>query len=478
MTTIVQSAMTAAVPAPDLSAVETQLAVQNLRSVINNNSAYIRAVDAVADEFGDETGISVSSGSSLIAFGAGTPIGDYADMNEGFDGVTSGNGGVGAQKGGSSGYMGKDWGVGVTKVMEGYKAYAGNDTGFANVYTGTVTIDLYGSNTSPANATDGTLLGTNSRTDANGATLTLTGASETAYRYHWIYLQAGGANLYMTELEFFEYEVVGGSSNQTYDATGDFYANNSPSSTDRFTGGTASSLTEYSGGPPANAFDGVDANAAVPILTASVPQWLQYDLGAGNEIALSSWEILTLGDGNGAGIRDFQIQGSLDNSTFVTLATGAGVSQSSNELLELSSANTVAYRYYRIYVTSAWRSNTVGLYYIRRWSGYGIDQTDMTLISDSFTAETTPTEASAVFLHQGSTAVLNTDILGYISRDAGTTWTQGTLVDAGSFDSTTNILTMNAVDISGQPSGTSMKYKIVTANTKEQRLHGAWLAWS
>tara|TARA_R110000765_G_scaffold242748_1_gene345242 strand:+ start:138 stop:251 length:114 start_codon:yes stop_codon:yes gene_type:complete len=37
---------------------------------------------------------------------------------------------------------------------------------------------------------------------------------------------------------------------------------------------------------------------------------------------------------------------------------------------------------------------------------------------------------------------------------------------------------MNAVDISGQPSGTSMKYKIVTANTKEQRLHGAWLAWS
>ena len=73
---------------------------------------------------------------------------------------------------------------------------------------------------------------------------------------------------------------------------------------------------------------------------------------------------------------------------------------------------------------------------------------------------------------------LNTDILGYISRDAGTTWTQGTLVDAGSFDDTTNILTMNAVDISGQPSGTSMRYKIVTANAKEQRLHGAWLAWS
>ena len=61
MTTIVQSAMTAVVPVPDLSSVETQLAVQNLRSVINNNSSYIRAVDGVADEFADATGVDATA---------------------------------------------------------------------------------------------------------------------------------------------------------------------------------------------------------------------------------------------------------------------------------------------------------------------------------------------------------------------------------------------------------------------------------
>jgi hypothetical protein len=41
----------------------------------------------------------------------------------------------------------------------------------------------------------------------------------------------------------------------------------------------------------------------------------------------------------------------------------------------------------------------------------------------------------------------------------------------------TNILTGSA-DISGQPSGTSMKYKIETLNTKEQKIHAVALQWS
>ena len=161
------------------------------------------------------------------------------------------------------------------------------------------------------------------------------------------------------------------------------------------------------------------------------------------------------------------------------LDTQAGIDDwTLNEVKTFNFANGVAYRYWRMTITA---NNG----HISNVSVGELDMmemgvsSNMTIISETFTAETAPTESSAVFLHQPIAAVtLNTDILGYISRDAGTTWTLGTLVDAGSFDSTTNILTMNAVDISGQPSGTSMKYKIVTANTKEQRFHGAWLAWS
>ena len=103
----------------------------------------------------------------------------------------------------------------------------------------------------------------------------------------------------------------------------------------------------------------------------------------------------------------------------------------------------------------------------------------MTLVSDTFTAQTAPTEASLVLLHQPVDSVtLNTDILAYISRDNGTTYTLGTLASGGEYSTNINILTINGLDISAQPSGTSMRYKLVTANAKEQRLHGSWIQWS
>lgn len=71
---------------------------------------------------------------------------------------------------------------------------------------------------------------------------------------------------------------------------------------------------------------------------------------------------------------------------------------------------------------------------------------------------------------------LNTDIKAYASRDGGTTWTQITLAEEANL-STGRILTGTA-NISGQPAGTSMKYKIETLNAKEQKIHGVSLQWS
>jgi len=79
------------------------------------------------------------------------------------------------------------------------------------------------------------------------------------------------------------------------------------------------------------------------------------------------------------------------------------------------------------------------------------------------------------------TATLNTDIKGYVSRDSGTTWTQGTLTDEGSWGTNKKVLAFHNLDISSQPSGTSMKYKITTHNqsgSKETRIHATSLAWA
>jgi hypothetical protein len=120
------------------------------------------------------------------------------------------------------------------------------------------------------------------------------------------------------------------------------------------------------------------------------------------------------------------------------------------------------------------------------WISYAITSSvagDLTLQSTATTAETTPTTGDIVMLLEDAagTATLNTDIKGYVSRDGGTTWTQGTLTDEGGWGTNKKVLAFHNLDISAQPSGTSMKYKVTTHNqsaSKETRVHATSLAWA
>ena len=109
---------------------------------------------------------------------------------------------------------------------------------------------------------------------------------------------------------------------------------------------------------------------------------------------------------------------------------------------------------------------------------------NMTLQSiDTTAVDGAPTKADLIMLVENfaGTATLNTDIKGYISRDSGTTFTQGTLVDEGSYaTSTKKIIAFHDLDISGQPSGTSVCYKITTHNqsaSKKTRIHAVSHGW-
>ena len=107
----------------------------------------------------------------------------------------------------------------------------------------------------------------------------------------------------------------------------------------------------------------------------------------------------------------------------------------------------------------------------------------LTLQSNANTASSAPTKGDLITLIENNqgTATLNTDIKGYVSRDNGTTWTQGTFVDEGSWGSNRKIISFHNLDISGQPSGTSVKYKIETLNqsagSKVTRIHATSLGW-
>ena len=107
-----------------------------------------------------------------------------------------------------------------------------------------------------------------------------------------------------------------------------------------------------------------------------------------------------------------------------------------------------------------------------------------TLQSVDTTASSVPTKSDFVALIENSqgTAVLNTDIKAYVSRDSGTTFTQGTLVDEGTWGTNKKILAFHDLDISSQPSGTAMCYKIELANqasgSKETLIHAASHGWA
>ncbi|MBC8038080.1 MAG: hypothetical protein H7X89_12770 [Rhizobiales bacterium] len=102
---------------------------------------------------------------------------------------------------------------------------------------------------------------------------------------------------------------------------------------------------------------------------------------------------------------------------------------------------------------------------------------DMTLVSVASTALASPSFARVVLLHEPIVAVtLNSDLFLDISRDNGTTWSIADLVNQGSAGNGLNIVSA-LVDLSSQPAGTAMKWRLRTQNQKLQRFHGVALTW-
>jgi hypothetical protein len=102
---------------------------------------------------------------------------------------------------------------------------------------------------------------------------------------------------------------------------------------------------------------------------------------------------------------------------------------------------------------------------------------NMTLFSNGNTAEAQPDTARIVLFEEDVDAItINTDLKAYVSRDGGTTYTQVTLADKGDYDNNKRLLAAT-IDISGQPSGTNMKYKLESLNNKDLKIHGTGLLW-
>jgi len=184
-----------------------------------------------------------------------------------------------------------------------------------------------------------------------------------------------------------------------------------------------------------------------------------------------------------------EVHWSNDGTTWTTItpATGAGGNPTSPAHRNYSSlfnntGSTVKARYWRMVKTNganngAWGSSV-------QWYETPDDVSEtLSLVSNATTARSEPTTGDMVMTYSNAygTASLNVDLIGSISRDNGTTYTAGTLLDRGTVGSH-KLVSFHGLDIDGQPSGSEVRYKIALANqaleSKETRIHAVSLGWS
>jgi len=269
------------------------------------------------------------------------------------------------------------------------------------------------------------------------------------------------------------------STDEVYNSSGKYYSSVGAETATTITTGMCSN----SGGTfnAVNWLYGSGSNAGFLSDGAAAGTTITLDLGAGNEKRLTKGEIYW--ENNTYCV--WKMQYSSDNVSYTDVSSQSPASWGGNPV---SPAATIActwdgpgaYRYWRLYKTNGATGGS-WQYQARFWDSP--INSSMTLISNATTAEAVPTKGDIVMTCStsgGGSTTPNTDIKGWVSRDNGTTYTQFTLADEGDTGGHT-ILTAHNVDISSQPSGTSMRYKITTHNqsvSKETRVQAVSLGWA
>jgi hypothetical protein len=216
--------------------------------------------------------------------------------------------------------------------------------------------------------------------------------------------------------------------------------------------GSAWHMDTVSTTPVRVTYNGGSNNITISPNTEIWSDWINFDIGTvGNDLVVA-----------------------FDIPTNTTICSAIDVGQSYSNYFKASAAEasiaaptgyTAASQAARYYITGMEvRTNSV-------------TYSNMTLESVPVTALAVPTTSRLSIQVTGSaTLVANTDIIGEVSRDGGTTWTAVTLVLTENYSGIRQY--EGTASISSQPSGTSMKYRVRILNDKNALISGAVQQWS
>ncbi len=276
-------------------------------------------------------------------------------------------------------------------------------------------------------------------------------------------------------------------SGATYDAVGDYYSNPPTAAVSPYAGATVVAGTFAAGGSnyaptlPAYSYDGSTSTNWTLCNGSAASVTFGWLFVPGTSLAK-----IEVGGIVGYPVVNGTVMVSTDTTTgndgtWITVVTGWN--PAAGQLVALSIPPGI-YKGLKIvsgitYISSP-PAYYAGIFEIRVYGA--VPAPNMILVSNTnpaggHTLAAPPIEARVALLHQPVVAVtLNTDLIVEVSRDGGTSWTVGMLTCEGAFDATTNVLAA-VLDLSGQPAGVSIRWRVRTLNNKEQRLHGVWLQW-
>jgi len=279
---------------------------------------------------------------------------------------------------------------------------------------------------------------------------------------------------------------TGTSTNEAYDAAGNFYHPTSGGyTTDKIPvmtsntapSGTASASAEDTGFDAFKAFDSNQFGSTwSPNATTG---WLAYEFPGGNEKTVTKYEVSRRGakpDADQA--KDWTFEG-WTGSAWVTLDTQTNISWSAgaDEMKSFPISNSTAYIKFRLNISA--NNGGANLFIADLAVMEDSPPLNMTLVSNSFTADASPaTGRIHIQVNPIDAITINTDLTAEISRDGGTTWTTATLSLKETLADGTKAYEDDSVDISSQPTGTSMKWRVKTLNTKDVEVHGVVLQWA
>lgn len=263
---------------------------------------------------------------------------------------------------------------------------------------------------------------------------------------------------------------TGGSSNIDTGTAG-LIKPTAPTSGDQCSGGTASGQTESSAASNAFANDGTSSEWQNT--SAGTPRWIRYQFAGAVKVTRvrTMWSY--------TGNKAYTLQYSDDGSSWNDAGSTGTFSYTAGNWREDDFSDAGAHVYWRLNITTYVGSTVVTLAECEMID-LGAAPDNMDCRSNAITADAAP-DTGRLHLQVGGTdagtLTLNTDLIAYMSRDGGTTWQTASLAAEGQLADGTRIFEDTAIDLSGQPSGTSMKWRVATANGVDIELRGVVEQW-